>query len=28
LFLIFVKWVPAVSLYEVKETLKPLRRSS
>ncbi len=28
LFLIFVKWVPSVSLYEVKETLKPLRRSS
>jgi len=28
LFLIFVKWVPSVSLYEVKETLNPLRRSS
>ena len=28
LFLIFVKWVPAISLYEVKETLKPLQRSS
>jgi Ni/Fe-hydrogenase subunit HybB-like protein len=26
LFLIFIKWVPAVSLYEVKETLTPLRR--
>lgn len=28
LFLIFIKWVPCVSLYEVKETLKPLRRSA
>ena len=26
LFLIFIKWVPSVSMYEVKETLKPLRR--
>jgi molybdopterin-containing oxidoreductase family membrane subunit len=28
LFLIFIKWVPAISIYEVKETLKPLRRDS
>ena len=28
LFLIFIKWVPAVSIYEVKETLKPLRRDA
>ncbi|MEM7280419.1 MAG: NrfD/PsrC family molybdoenzyme membrane anchor subunit [Pseudomonadota bacterium] len=28
LFLIFVKWVPSVSIYEVKETLKPLKRGS
>jgi molybdopterin-containing oxidoreductase family membrane subunit len=28
LFLIFIKWVPAVSIYEVKETLNPLRRNS
>ena len=28
LFLIFIKWVPAISIYEVKETLKPLRRSA
>ena len=28
LFLIFIKWVPAVSIYEVKETLKPLRRDT
>jgi molybdopterin-containing oxidoreductase family membrane subunit len=28
LFLIFIKWVPAISLYEVKETLKPLRRDA
>ena len=26
LFLIFIKWTPCVSIYEVKETLKPLRR--
>lgn len=26
LFLIFIKWVPSISLYEVKETLTPLRR--
>jgi len=26
LFLIFIKWVPCVSLYEVKETLTPRRR--
>ena len=25
LFLVFIKWVPSISLYEVKETLKPLR---
>ena len=28
LFLIFIKWVPAVSIYEVKETLTPLRRDA
>lgn len=28
LFLIFIKWTPCVSIYEVKETLKPLRRDS
>jgi Ni/Fe-hydrogenase subunit HybB-like protein len=28
LFLIFVKVVPCVSMYEVKETLKPLRRAA
>lgn len=28
LFLIFIKWVPSVSIYEVKETLQPLRRVS
>ena len=28
LFLVFVKWVPCVSIYEVKETLKPLRRDA
>ncbi len=28
LFLIFIKWVPCVSIYEVKETLKPLRRDA
>ena len=28
LFLIFVKWVPCVSIYEVKETLQPLKRSA
>ena len=28
LFLIFIKCVPAVSIYEVKETLKPLRRDA
>ncbi|MCG8433333.1 MAG: polysulfide reductase NrfD, partial [Gammaproteobacteria bacterium] len=28
LFLIFIKWVPCVSIYEVKETLKPLRRGT
>ena len=28
LFLIFIKWVPSISLYEVKETLKPLRRDT
>jgi molybdopterin-containing oxidoreductase family membrane subunit len=28
LFLIFIKWVPSISLYEVKETLKPLRRDA
>ena len=28
LFLIFIKWVPCVSIYEVKETLNPLRRSA
>jgi len=28
LFLIFIKWVPAISIYEVKETLKPLRRDA
>jgi molybdopterin-containing oxidoreductase family membrane subunit len=27
LFLIFIKWVPCVSLYEVKETLTPRRRA-
>ncbi len=27
LFLVFIKWVPSISLYEVKETLKPLRRA-
>ena len=27
-FLIFIKWVPAISIYEVKETLKPLRRDA
>ncbi len=27
LFLIFIKWVPCVSIYEVKETLTPLRRA-
>ncbi|NND60908.1 MAG: polysulfide reductase NrfD [Gammaproteobacteria bacterium] len=26
LFLIFVKWVPCISIYETKETLTPLRR--
>ncbi|MEE8233491.1 MAG: NrfD/PsrC family molybdoenzyme membrane anchor subunit [Gammaproteobacteria bacterium] len=26
LFLIFIKWTPCVSIYEVKETLQPLRR--
>jgi len=26
LFLVFVKWVPCVSIYEVKETLQPLRK--
>jgi molybdopterin-containing oxidoreductase family membrane subunit len=28
LFLVFIKWVPCVSIYEVKETLKPLRRTA
>jgi len=28
LFLIFIKWTPCVSIYEVKETLKPLRRAA
>ena len=28
LFLIFIKWVPPISIYEVKETLTPLRRDS
>ncbi len=28
LFLIFIKWVPAVSIYEVKETLPAPRRNS
>ena len=28
LFLIFIKVVPAVSIYEVKETLKPLKRNT
>ncbi len=28
LFLIFIKWVPSVSIYEVKETLKPARRTN
>ena len=28
LFLIFIKWVPCVSIYEVKETLNPLRRDT
>ncbi len=28
LFLIFIKWVPAISIYEVKETLKTLRRDA
>ena len=28
LYLIFIKWVPAISIYEVKETLKPLRRDA
>ncbi len=27
LFLVFIKWVPSVSMYEVKETLTPLRRA-
>ena len=27
LFLVFIQWVPSVSIYEVKETLKPLRRA-
>ncbi|MCG8325287.1 MAG: hypothetical protein MI673_07200 [Thiotrichales bacterium] len=26
LFLIFIKWTPCVSIYEVKETLPPLKR--
>jgi len=28
LFLIFVKWVPCISIYETKETLAPLRRDA
>ncbi|MDH3588207.1 MAG: polysulfide reductase NrfD [Gammaproteobacteria bacterium] len=28
LFLIFVKWVPCISIYETKETLTPLRRDA
>ncbi len=28
LFLIFIKWVPSISLYEVKETLEPRRRAA
>lgn len=28
LFLIFIKWTPCISIYEVKETLKPLRRAA
>jgi len=28
LFLIFIKWVPAVSIYEVKETLPLPRRNT
>lgn len=27
LFLIFIKWVPCVSIYEVKETLRPIERA-
>ena len=28
LFLLFIKWTPCVSIYEVKETLQPLRRGA
>lgn len=28
LFLIFIKWTPCISIYEVKETLQPLRRAA
>ena len=28
LFLLFIKWTPCISIYEVKETLKPLTRAA